>query len=695
MDSIMAININNKNTDISVKLNMSDVSEIKYHVIDALTNSDVCAADFKVPGQTIKQIFGDKKSENVLVAAARYLIGDYAPQGEGTVDIVVKCSDGKIKTFRLYDSAPVEPQEPFMGVLRQLEGFIKNPAIDFSNKAKAGVFNDMSDKDYAKALSVVRAKSKFFGDKPESTFANILIIYAETFLICNGAELPCIEADYISNLISKVNEIELESYRNRIKLAEQHYRNLSSNIKNVYDAYERAYWPNINNKEKKQRKMAFKKQFADMCNSIIRDADKPYREIIGCEDEETDLIKLLDDTNDESQNVSVTGSVKQGLEHLFEEAMTDSTNQLIGKQADVMRFLQQVSFTAFYNEINEYVIGHDKELKKACYYVYSYLRAIATTTNDFMSMPRNNFIITGRSGCGKTEFCRALKRVFKKHGFSYGVVFVNATALSPEGYKGTNVSQVFIDAYMKDKDGYNIIFFDEMDKILVGSGHSKDWNAERNSNLLTILDGDGVILEINDNLGKRTVTYPTDKALFIGLGAFADLRENKTQSGTNVGFTAPDVSEMVKKYTGAITADDITEFGASHEFVGRFCDIINFTDLNDDDIIKILNLKLYTEFIKPKSVPVKNIEISEAATKKLLDIANGKRGVRAMVGKVKDIVSENILKLWEESGENALLDITINDIDPVDVTVNSSNKREIPFDDSSSDSSFGKDAVTF
>ena len=204
-----------------------------------------------------------------------------------------------------------------------------------------------------------------------------------------------------------------------------------------------------------------------------------------------------------------------------------------------------------------------------------------------------------------------------------------------------------------------------------------------------------MILEINDNLGKRTVTYPTDKALFIGLGAFADLRENKTQSGTNVGFTAPDVSEMVKKYTGAITADDITEFGASHEFVGRFCDIINFTDLNDDDIIKILNLKLYTEFIKPKSVPVKNIEISETATKKLLDIANGKRGVRAMVGKVKDIVSENILKLWEESGENALLDITINDIDPVDVTINSSNKREIPFDDSSSDGSFGKDAATF
>ena len=51
---------------------------------------------------------------------------------------------------------------------------MKNPAVEFSNQAKAGKFNDLSDEEYEIELQKVKNKSRLWEDKPE---ADLLTLY--------------------------------------------------------------------------------------------------------------------------------------------------------------------------------------------------------------------------------------------------------------------------------------------------------------------------------------------------------------------------------------------------------------------------------------------------------------------------------------------------------------------------------------
>lgn len=51
---------------------------------------------------------------------------------------------------------------------------MKNPAIEFSNNAKAGKYNDLSDEQYEIELQKIKNKSKLWEDKPE---ADLLTLY--------------------------------------------------------------------------------------------------------------------------------------------------------------------------------------------------------------------------------------------------------------------------------------------------------------------------------------------------------------------------------------------------------------------------------------------------------------------------------------------------------------------------------------
>lgn len=44
---------------------------------------------------------------------------------------------------------------------------MKNPAVEFTKKAKAGEFEDMSDEEYKEKLAEVEQQSKLWEDKPE------------------------------------------------------------------------------------------------------------------------------------------------------------------------------------------------------------------------------------------------------------------------------------------------------------------------------------------------------------------------------------------------------------------------------------------------------------------------------------------------------------------------------------------------
>ncbi len=58
---------------------------------------------------------------------------------------------------------------------------IDNPAVTFTNQAKAGKFNDLSDAEYEEALSIVKSQSRMWCDRPYLT-ADTLAAFVAHFL---------------------------------------------------------------------------------------------------------------------------------------------------------------------------------------------------------------------------------------------------------------------------------------------------------------------------------------------------------------------------------------------------------------------------------------------------------------------------------------------------------------------------------
>jgi ATP-dependent Clp protease ATP-binding subunit ClpX len=92
--------------------------------------------------------------------------------------------------------------------------------------------------------------------------------------------------------------------------------------------------------------------------------------------------------------------------------------------------------------LDKYVIGQEQAKITLSVAVYEHLQALAARDKgalapDAVGLPKNNILLFGPTGCGKTHLLKQVARIA-------GVPFleVNAPAYSPTGYKGTNVSHV-------------------------------------------------------------------------------------------------------------------------------------------------------------------------------------------------------------------------------------------------------------
>ena len=71
---------------------------------------------------------------------------------------------------------------------------MKNPAVEFSNQAKAGKFNDLSDEEYEIELQKVKNKSRLWEDKPE---ADLLTLYFNA----KGKNTSAMFSTYIAHFV--------------------------------------------------------------------------------------------------------------------------------------------------------------------------------------------------------------------------------------------------------------------------------------------------------------------------------------------------------------------------------------------------------------------------------------------------------------------------------------------------------------
>lgn len=259
---------------------------------------------------------------------------------------------------------------------------------------------------------------------------------------------------------------------------------------------------------------------------------------------------------------------------------------------------EENAYKRFDEQVHERVLGQ-KNLSEITYNVFMWLRGLAENC-----VIRNNAMIVAPSGCGKTETYRAIKDILCREIYDIPVVQLDVTKLTSEGYRGMNTNEFFVPLFTESINGIAIVVLDEIDKRLIPdhNGKGENINASIQAQLLTLIEGTELSMEMDGEM----VTINTANTLFVAAGAFQQIRDKRKKEqernsnvASSIGFHVDTTQELECEAQDDedISLEEIIEYGAMYEFVGRFSTIINLHML-DFQTVKIIIGRYAAEFGK-------------------------------------------------------------------------------------------------
>lgn len=296
------------------------------------------------------------------------------------------------------------------------------------------------------------------------------------------------------------------------------------------------------------------------------------------------------------------------------------------------------------------VMGQDDELKKAVYMIYRYMKSVADNT----LKNAENWILTAPSGSGKTEFFRAVRDMFEEYNVPIPVVQVDLSRITEEGFKGENASAIPKHILQENTglNGIGICFLDEMDKKCVPSyaSHNVNINAAIQANLLTLTEG----IKLMVDMDGENVSYNSEKTMFVLMGAFQDVRNEKSEeksSGPSLGFSAcfdekDNTDKADDAFYESLTLQDIVDYGMLEELAGRMSQLINFRRLSREDMSSLIKCK--TDAVS-QELEI-DIELTENAEQELLDVSFGSLGVRRPINIIKSLAQNAVAAVFFDRG---------------------------------------------
>ncbi len=238
---------------------------------------------------------------------------------------------------------------------------------------------------------------------------------------------------------------------------------------------------------------------------------------------------------------------------------------------------------------------------------------------DPKALPNNSLLLLARTGCGKSHLIKSLADVAGLNVFT-----IDSSALSPEGYKGTTLSQLFSMAKQNctDEEKFNssIVIIDEFCKMKFRSGET----SNPQFNLLQVIEGKGIASDIGQS---RTEFIDTSKMLFIFSGAFdglEDIIKSRIKGRNTIGFVNNTITEEENEYLKHATLDDVKSYGFNGELLGRIGAIHYIPPLSKEDFTKLLKapkgsyLEKYSQLFKISNV---KLNIDENACEKIAEIS--------------------------------------------------------------------------
>jgi ATP-dependent Clp protease ATP-binding subunit ClpC len=275
-------------------------------------------------------------------------------------------------------------------------------------------------------------------------------------------------------------------------------------------------------------------------------------------------------------------------------------------------------------------------------------------------------LLIGNSGVGKTELAKQLaKHMFNSEEalirldmseFSDKISTSKLTGTSP-GYVGYEEGSPFLNK-IKNKP-YSVILLDEIEKA-----HPDIFNV-----FLQMLDEgmltDGHGRKINF---KNCIILMTSN---VGTKVVQDF-------GSGVGFSTSAKTERKEEEIKSLLEKELFKKFAP-EFINRFDDIVYFKDLNQDDLLKIVDLELNKFYERIEKLEY-TVDVDDTLKRHLIEVGTdtrfGARILKRTVQKwVDDAITEKILTDNPEKGSKFIL--TYNDKEKkTDVKIKKPTKRK-------------------
>ena len=300
------------------------------------------------------------------------------------------------------------------------------------------------------------------------------------------------------------------------------------------------------------------------------------------------------------------------------------------------------------NRLDKDVIGQDDAKKVLTVEIYNHYKRIHSKVK--ANIPKNNILLIGESGCGKTHLVETISKII-----NIPMTIVDATTITETGYSGKDVDSI-LSSLIQEANGniasaeQGIVFIDEVDKIAKRTSNTskKDPQGEGvQQALLKMIEGTNFTIEQNRQSIKRTtVTINTSNILFIFGGAFDGLREivDKRMNTHKkvIGFTDADTVEVSKDDSkmSPIRIEDLIQFGMIPEFIGRIPLILTLNPLTKTNLMDILvkpNGAIIPEYIKLFKEEQKDLRFTDEAIEYIateaLHKGLGARGMKGIVAK--------------------------------------------------------------
>lgn len=240
--------------------------------------------------------------------------------------------------------------------------------------------------------------------------------------------------------------------------------------------------------------------------------------------------------------------------------------------------------------VNDTVIGQEQIVKSICTKIY-----------EGICFPniKNNILIVGKSGTGKTEIVRQIA-----NNLEFPLVVEDATRFTQEGYVGASVDEMIYDMIREANNNISlaqrgIIFVDEIDKKANKYANYSDISkGDVLKSLLKIMEGTKVQID-NPNFWENpaknelSISFDTSNLIFIFGGAFEGIdkiRDKRLKQSSGIGFSSIEEKAIVINNNSfkSFTKEDLIEYGMPTEFIGRITNIYETNNLNESNLVKIL-----------------------------------------------------------------------------------------------------------